>query len=231
MSDPSSPLSSHTREKKSIFSRPVLVGCLGFLVLTALLIGGGIFWLFTSGKKVITDEIRKEVVAQIENSGLPEAQQAALKSEIDRIAEGFQEGEISFEELMRIVEGLEQSPALSVIKYYEAQGNPLDRPSITDTQREAAMLTIRRFIFGVFEERIPDTAVEDLIDPFILDSSRGEGIENLQFRENITDEEIFAALAKAKQMADDAGIRSTNLSPDIAREVREIVDRILAGRE
>ncbi|MBK1875382.1 hypothetical protein [Pelagicoccus mobilis] len=230
MSD-SSPLSSHSRERKSFYKRPLFVGCLGFLVLVALLIGGGIFWLINSGKTVITNEIRKEIVEEIENSGLPEAQQAALKSEIDRITEGFQEGDITFEELMQIIESLEQSPALSVIKYYEAEGNPLERPSITDAQRESAMLTIRRFVFGVFEKRIPDTAVEDILEPFILDSSRGDGIENLEFRTDITDEELFAALAKAKQMADDAGIRRENLSPDIAREVREIVDRILEGRE
>jgi len=231
MSDPSSPLSSHTREKKRSFGKPLLIGCFGLLVLVALLVGGGTFWVFTKGKPVVSSWVREKIVDEIKSTGLSETQQAALTSEIDRVTEAFKQGEISFEDLMRILEGLEQSPALSALKYYKAQGNPLDRPTITDAQREAAMLTIRRFIFGVFDERIPDTAVEDLIDPFILDSSRGKGIDELEFRSDITDDELFAALAKAKTLSDDAGIPEHNLSPDIAREVREIINRILEGRE
>ena len=81
MPDQSSPLESHAKTKKSIFSRPLLVGCLGFMALGALLIGGGIVWLVTSGKKVITDGIRNEIVTQIEDPGLPTQQQEALKGD------------------------------------------------------------------------------------------------------------------------------------------------------
>lgn len=233
MNDPSSPLSSHSQpsEKKSSLKRPLLFGCLGILVVLALMIGGGIYWLTTSGKVFISDWARDGIMEHIEKSELPKEQQAALKVEIDRVAKGFQDGEIDFEELLRIIEGIEQSPAINVIKYYEAQGNPLDRPSITDAQRKAAMLTIKRFIYGVFEDQIPETAVEDIIDPFILDSSRGKGLDELQFRTDVSDEEIFAALEKAQKLADDAGVGHSNLTPDIARAVRGVVDRILAGRE
>lgn len=231
MSDPSSPLSSNTDKKKSKLARPLLFGCLGIFIITALFVGGVTIWLFNSGKEYISDEVRDAIVSEIEGSGLPDSQQAALRGEIDRITDGFKQGEINFEDLMRIVEGIEQSPALSIIKYYEAEGNPLERASITDEQRSAAMHTLRRFVYGVFEEKIPDTAVEDLLDPFVVESSRGKGLDDIEFRTDITDEEIFAALSQAQQMADGAGISNSNLSPDIAREVREVVDRILAGRE
>ncbi|MDQ8179494.1 hypothetical protein [Pelagicoccus sp. SDUM812005] len=226
----SSPLSSHSAEphKKSIFGKPVLIGCFGLVAIFTLLLAGGAYWLFTSGKTVISDEIRKEVIAEIERSGLAPEQQAALKAEIDRLTEQFQQGEISIRELIEIIEGLEQSPAMSIVRYYQAEGDPLDRNSITPEQKDAAMLTIRRFIYGVFEERIPDTAIEELMEPFILDRGTDEEYRDLQFRSNISDEEIFAALAKAKRYADEAGIPEDNLSPDIAREIREIIDRILA---
>ena len=231
MTDSSSPLSSHTPKKKSFFTRPLFLGCLGFLILLALLIGGGVVWLVTSGKETVSNWARDEIVKQIEDFGLPAAQQTALVSEIDRLTDGFLEGEITLKDLVQIQEHIDQSPALNILKYYEAEGNPLERPSITDAQREDAMLTIRRFVFGVFEDRIPDTAIEDLIDPFILASSTGKSLDELQFRTDISDEELFAALSKAQKLADDAGIRKSNLTPDIAREVRSVVDRILAGRE
>ncbi len=129
-----------------------------------------------------------------------------------------------------ILEGLEQSPAMSVIRYYEAEGDPLDRASISDEERKAALLTIRRFIYGIFEESIPESAIRDLMEPFILPSSRGEGLENLQFRSDISDEELFEALDKAKAYADEAGVPNENLSPDLANEIRDIVDRILSKR-
>ncbi|MDQ8184516.1 hypothetical protein [Pelagicoccus sp. SDUM812002] len=228
----SSPLRSHSaaEPKKSIFSRPILIGCVGILALFALLLGGGLYWLFTSGKKVITDEIREQVVSEIERSGLSETQQAALKSEIDRLTEQFQRGEISIKELIEIIEGLEQSPAMSVIRYYQTEGDPLDRSSISPEQRRSAMLTIRRFIYGVFEERISETAIEEIMDPFILNRGTDEEYRDLQFRSDISDEELFAAIATAKQYADEAGIPEENLSPDIAREIREIIDRILKRR-
>lgn len=229
----SSPLRSHSAapQKKSIFGKPVLLGCLGLVAIFTLLLAGGAYWLFTSGKKVITDEIRKEVVAEIERSGLSVEQQSALKSEIDRLTEQFQQGEISIQELMEIIEGLEQSPAMSIIRYYQAEGDPLDRASISPEQKQAAMLTLRRFVFGVFEQRIPESAIQDLMDPFILERGTDKDYRDLQFRPNISDEEIFAALKKAQQYADDAGIPKENLSPDIAREIREIVDRILQRRQ
>ncbi|MBD5779279.1 hypothetical protein IEN85_07220 [Pelagicoccus sp. NFK12] len=229
----SSPLSSHSAEppKKSIFGKPVLIGCIGLVAIFTLLLAGGAYWLFTSGKKVITDEIRKEVIAEIERSGLSGEQQAALKAEIDRLTEEFQQGEISIQELIEIIEGLEQSPAMSVVRYYQIEGDPLDRSSISQEQKDAAMLTIRRFIYGVFEEKIPESAIGELMDPFIIDRGTDENYQDLQFRSNISDEEIFAALAKAKQYADKADIPETDLSPDIAREIREIIDRILEKRK
>ncbi len=228
----SSPLSSHSAapKKKSIFSKPVVFGCFGLLAVLTILLGGGLYWLLTSGKKVITDEIRSAIVTEIKESGLPDSQQADLKTEVDRLTDQFQEGEITLQQLIEILENLEQSPAMSVVRYYKIQGNPLDRDSISPEQRKAALRTIRRFIYGVFEERIPDSAIEELMNPFILDRGTGEDHEDLQFRTDISDEEIFSALAKAKAYADDAGIPDENLSPDVAKEIREIVDRIL-GKE
>ncbi len=228
----SSPLLSHSAEPppKSIFSKPVIVGCIGFLGIFTLLLAGGLYWLFTSGKEVITNEIRDKVIAEIQGSGLSETQQAALKAEIDRLTEQFQKGEITMRELIEIIEGLEQSPAMSVVRYYQMEGDPLDRSSISPEQRQTAILTIRRFIYGVFEERIPDTAIEEIMDPFIQDRGTDKDYGDLQFRTDITDDEIFAALAKAKRYADEAEIPLENLSPDIAHEVREIVDRILEKR-
>ncbi len=225
----SSPLDSHSAAppKKSIFSKPLVIGCFGLLAIITLLIGGGVFWLLTSGKKVITDEIRHEVFTKIEESGLPDSQQADIKAEIDRLTDQFQEGEISFQQLIEILEGFEQSPVMSVVSYYQIEGNPLERDSISPEQRKQALRTIHRFIYGVFEERIPDSAIEELMSPFILDRDTGSDHQTLKFRTDIADEEIFAALAKAKAYADEAEIPDENLSPDIANELREIINRIL----
>lgn len=226
MPEITSPLSPKSRDNQRK-TRPWLIGCLGFTVIVLFTFGVGLYWFFTSGKKVITDEVRGKIVEKIEASGLPFEQQAALKAEIERISDAFKSGDISIKELVMILEEFEQSPVMSVVRYYEVQGDPLARDSISAEERNKAMLTIRRFIYGVFTESIPESAVEDLMEPFILDSSKGEGVEKLKFRENIADEEIFAALDKAEALADEADIPTENLSPDIANEVREIVNRIL----
>lgn len=229
----SSPLSSHSAAppKKSFFKRPLFLGCFGIFALFTILLTVGLIWLFGSGKTYITDKIRESVVEEIERSGLSAHHQSALKEEVDRLTEQFQEGEISIQELIRILEGFEQSPAMSVVRYYQIEGDPLDRESISPEQKQAAMLTIRRFIYGVFEESIPDSAIEELMAPFVKSRGSNDDYSDLEFRSDITDEELFSALAKAKSYADEAGISEHNLSPDIAREVREIIDRILDQRE
>lgn len=229
----SSPLSSHSTEppKKSFYRKPLFIGCFGFFVLFTLVLTIGLFWLFSTGKTYLSDKIREAVVEQIENSELSADHQIALKREVDRLTEQFQKGEISIQELIQILEGIEQSPAMSIIRYYQIEGNPLERSSITPEQKQAALLTIRRFIYGVFEERIPDSAIEQLVEPFILERGHKKDYSDLEFRTDITDEEIFKALDKAKAYADQAGIREENLSPDLAREIREIIDRILSKRQ
>lgn len=225
----SSPLVSHSAStpKKGIFGRPILLGCLGTLALVAI----GATWLFTAGKTVVSNKVRESIAAKIEESGLPPEQQAALKVELDRLTDGFQDGKISMEMLIKILEDINQSPAMAIVRYYQANGDPLQRSTITQAQREAAMKTIHRFIFGIFEEKIPESAVEELIDPFILERGKKKNYDDVTFRTDIADEELFDALDKAKAYADAANIPSKDLSPDIASEVREIVDRILAGRK
>lgn len=229
---PTSPLESASSEpqKKGLFGRPILLGCLGFLAILALAIGVGTYWLFTSGKTVISNEIRKEVVKQVEAAKLPIDQQSTLRAEIDRLTEGFQNGEISIKELVLIAEAIDQSPVGSIMRYYGADGNPIDLATISDEEKEAAMITIRRFVYGVFQDKIPESALDDLVNPFITDRGNGD-YDDIRFRTDITDEELLAALAKAKQMADDAEIETDDLRPDLAAEVKEIVDRILNGRE
>lgn len=227
MSDPLS-AAPYQPQKKSIFKRPLFVGCLGIILITLLVLGVGLYWLFTSGKTVITDEIRKEIISEINSSDLPPSQQTALTAEIDRITEGFQSGDISMKQMLLIMENLDQSPAMRLLALSKAKGDPLANREITPEEKEKALRIVQRFVYGVFEERIPESALDELVNPLLENPKIDNNFEDLEFRSNISDEELKAALLKAKDYADRAGIQDTNIDPDIAKEVREVVDRILS---
>ncbi|EDY82926.1 hypothetical protein VDG1235_2549 [Verrucomicrobiia bacterium DG1235] len=227
------PLSAHPSrpQKKSIFSRPLLVGCFGFILLAVLLIGGGLLWLFTTGKTVITDKIREEIIAEIETADLGGEQRSALITEINRITEGFQSGEISMKQMVLIADELGQSPAMRIIQLTGSENDPLADRDIAPDEKADAMLTINRFVYGVFEERIPESAMDDVINPLLAGNNESEEYDQMKFRSDITDAELRSALRKAKDYADRANIGIANIEPDIAREVRETVDRILAEQD
>lgn len=216
--------------KRGLLQRPILLSFLIISALFAIALSIGLYWLATAGKTVISNEIRKEIVAKVQSSPLPYEQQAALEAEVDRVTDGFQNGQISLKQMILIAEALDDSPVGSIARYYRANGDPLQQSSLSPEEKEAAMQTILRFVHGVFEELIPETVLEDLIKPFVQDGG-SDDYQDLRFRPDITDAELRAALDEAKTYADAAGIETTMASPNLAAEVREIVDRILLSSE
>lgn len=211
-------------KEKSGCGKPALFGCLGIAVLFFVVAAGGVYWFMTKGKVLITESARESIVAEIRGSDLPQAQQQELITEIDRLAGGFASGEIGLKEMAVIMDEIGDSSLMTTIKLYGAQGDPLASSELSPEEREAAMTTLKRFAFGVFEERIPESAIQEIIDPLLVDPSDPE---SMRFRSDISPEELEAALAQAEAYADRAGISETDIEPDLARELRRIVDRVL----
>lgn len=227
MSDISTSPNSQPK-KKSLFKRPLFLGCFGLLVVTLLVIGGFIIWLFVSGKTVISNTFRDEIIAEVESSDLPLDQKEDLIEQVNRVTDGFQEGDVSLKELTLIIEQLAESPAMSVLKIESADGDPIASSNFSSDEKAAAHQTINRFVYGVFEERIPASAINELIDPLLLQPSKRE---DWKFRSDISEEELRTTIEQAKRYADDAGIGNANLSPDVAGEVSEVIDRVLSAQE
>lgn len=201
---------------------------MGLIIIVMLAIGALIFWLFTSGKTVISNAFREEIIAQVETSSLPHDQKDELIDQVNRVTDGFQEGDISLKQLTLIVEQLAESPSMSVLKIESAEGDPIASSGLSADEKTAARVTINRFVYGVFEERIPSTALDELIDPLLEQPSERE---EWRFRSDISDAELRAALGQAKAYADDAEIGYVNLDPDVSGEVTEVIDRILNAQD
>jgi len=203
--------------------KAIIVGCL----LVLLLLGSGILWLYTAGKPVVASALRDQIAKQIDSSGLSDRQKAGLIREVDRLADGFTAGEISLTDLIVITDELNSSTAMSALRTAAAKGDPIKASQLSPSEKREAYGVIDRFVHGLFEDRIPASAIDEILTPLLATSGKfGEQ----EFRSDLTDAELRAALAKAKSYADQAGVGEARIEPDVAGEVREIVDGILSAK-
>lgn len=210
--------------KKSGLGKGLLIGCAGILVLTALLVGGFLFWLYSSGKDFITDQARDLIVEKIEEADLPVDQKEGMVSQIDRVATGFKEGNIELEKMGEIIEEIAQSPVFSVLIVYAAQAAYLEPSGLPPEEKQAAREELRRFALGAIDHRIPESEVNAVLD--LISRNPGAGDER-ELKDSLTDSELQTFIAEAKAAADDAGVTNEEVTIDLAKELERVIDRAL----
>ena len=210
--------------KKSNLGKGLLVGCLGIVVICAIAIGIGVFWLYNSGKGFFTDAARDALVENIEQSELPGEQKERMVAQIDRLAEGFKEGEIDLERMAGVVERLAESPLFGMVLVYSAEALYVMPSGLSQQEKEEAHNILQRFAKGVIERRIPEERANEVVG---IISVGGDTPADRQLKDNLTDEELRTFIAEAEAAADEAGVTEVEGQIDLAAELERIVDDAL----
>ncbi|MCA8959323.1 MAG: hypothetical protein KDC38_02370 [Planctomycetes bacterium] len=197
-------------------------GCMivGTGCLILLLIGIGLaIYLALNWKEYVTEIGRRTFDAVVEDSQLPEDQKVKIKETIDRVADDYKKERIDEKQIEAIFR--EARPLLTAVIGLAAVQKYIAPSRLSDEEKAAGELAVRRLIHGVFDGSVPDSAIDELQELIAPTGSSGR----VNAKEKMTDDEVREVIAKAKQAADDAGVPAEVPPPDIAGELERAVDR------
>ncbi|MDP7019444.1 MAG: hypothetical protein QGG36_26845 [Pirellulaceae bacterium] len=206
-------------EKRSNVWLPTcLIGCLGIVILSGVAIVGSVWWVASNTHRLV----KTAIVTAVETSDLNEQDKAAVRGQVERVFEAYDNGEIDERKFKDIVQEISSSPIMSipVVTFLEQQY--VSQSGLNDEEAAAAKITVQRLARGVIERKISKATVDGLVD--MISEPGQEG----QIKAQLSDEELRAFLAECKRLADEVSIPEEAYVVNIGEEVRKAVDRALA---
>lgn len=200
-----------------------LIGCLTTIVICVLLCGGVLlsFWIFKDRiVNLAIDTSRKAAKEAVEDSEMSDADKVIVNQQIDRVAEAYKSGQLSTEQLSRVLESLVESPLFVVAVVYGIEQKYIAPSGLTPEEKTAAHRTLERTARGLYEGKITQQELDPALQHVATKNEEGDW----KLKEHVTDEELRAFLAKCNELADSADIPDEPFTVNIGEEVKKAVD-------
>jgi hypothetical protein len=202
-----------------------LKGCLiAFVVVVILAVIAGVL-IWQNWKSMAASVGVAAVQQMMDASGLPAEEKAEVMEQVNRVGTALREGDLTMEQLGRIMEQIVESPLVPSLLVGAVEEKYLNDSGLTEEEKTDARATLRRFIQGAMQEQISDEEV-DAVMVHIADR-QPDG--NWKLRDSVTDDQLRAFLADAKAKADEVGIPEDVEEVDPSDELRKIIDTALAA--
>ncbi len=201
----------------------IVGGCGVVCLLCVLACGGFAYWVRYYVPNMIADTVRDELVVAIEDSDLSDEEKTEVIEQVNRVNSAFKAGDLSFEDVERVGNELEDSPLVAYFAMRTVEAAYLENSGLSDEEKVDGRRTIQRLARGVVEKTISQSDLEEISDGVTEMGPNGEQ----KMKESISDEELRTLLADAKQLADEREIPDEEFVVDLAGEVRKMVDVLL----
>jgi hypothetical protein len=160
----------------------------------------------------------------IDEMNVPEQEKAEMKAQVDRVAIAFREGRISQEQMGMLVQKMMQSPLVTTMMVSVVEREYFAKSGLSDEEKAQGRQTLQRFLRGSFDEKINQQEADAVLEHV---SDRGPNGQ-WDLKERVSDEELRAFLAAAKEAADKAEIPDQPAAIDPSEELKRIIDEALA---
>ncbi|PQO25458.1 hypothetical protein C5Y96_24255 [Blastopirellula marina] len=205
-----------------------IIGCLVVcLVLAGVACGVG-YYVYINIGVMAANLAESQLNAVIDEFDLPEDQKSGMKEQVSRVAQGYRDGDISMEQLGSVAEHILESPAFTAVPVEIARSKYIEPSGLTDEEKAEAKKQLQRVAHGAFEKKISEDELKALLDGRIADE-QPDG--NLQFRDDVPDEDLRDLTAAAKALADEKEVADQNFEIDLAAELKKAVDKALLGTD
>lgn len=195
------------------------------LVAFVLVCGGALTYVVRSWKGWVAGAIRETLVEEIKKSNLPEGQKDRLGHALTQLANGFEEGRVSKEQFGRIMQKLGEGPFLTLILVEGLESRHMELIQPAEADRPEIELTFERFERGIYEGKITETQVQDALSP--VATAKDQGM--LQIKEDLTADELKAAVENMERAANEAAIPVEPYQVDFASELETILTDVLGS--
>jgi hypothetical protein len=204
-----------------------LMGCLGVLaVLMILAVIAGV-WIGRNWRGWVAGIGSQAVNQGIDSSDLPPQEKVEVKEQVDRVTKAFRAGQISTEQAGAIVDKLMHSPLMPSLVVATVGKRYFDRSGLSDEEKDEGRKTLKRFTRGMVDKKINDQGI-DAVMTHVADRQANN---QWQLRQQVSDQELRAALTEAKARADAAGIAEEPEDFDASDEVKRIIDETLKEKQ
>jgi hypothetical protein len=209
----------YAEPKKRSFWQSCLIGCLVvFAILLVILILAGV-WVSQHWRGWVSDFGSLAMKQMIADAELTPDQKQAISIQIDRVADGFKNGQLSLEQ---IADRILKSPLMDSILATAADKKYITGSRLSDQEKAEGRTSVRRFARGVIDHKITQAEAEATLDHIC--NRHGN---NIQLKPFVTDDELRAFLKQAKEQSDKAGIPEQPETIDAAAEFKKIVDEAM----
>ncbi|MCA9240227.1 MAG: hypothetical protein KDA37_08510 [Planctomycetales bacterium] len=203
-------------------------GCLkGCLIVLVLLIIGGAILAYVTYKNAgawMGGLLEAGVNAAVDGSGLPDAEKAEVKAQLERVTGGLKDGSVTLEQMGQVMEGFMNSPLMPAM-YAVALDAKVDESGLSDEDKAAAKSSFQRYGSGLVNDQVDATTFEQVVQHVADKDQNG----NWKLREPLSDADLQAAAEAAKTAADDAGVAEEPEAVDLSGELKKIIDGVLGG--
>lgn len=201
----------------------IAIGCGVVALVLVLLAGASVWYTVRNFKSIATGFGTAVLVEVIEKSSLPDDQKHRLIARTHQLAQDYESGKISYEQLQSIGEYILESPILYVgsVLYFHQQY--LASSTLSQEEKLNGHRTLQRLARGVYEKSIPSHAVQQVIAPISETDFRGQ----TRIKDNPTDDELRHVLKIAKQLADQALVPDEPFDVDLIEEFDRAVENAM----
>jgi hypothetical protein len=199
------------------------IGCLGVSVVCVLLCAGTVWYAQKNAGRWVSSMVREVIVATIKESEIPEQEKTEVIAQIDRVVNAYQAGQINEQDLERLMQEFQESPAFLLITAWGLEKMYVDPSGLPAEEKQAAQRAIQRAFRGLCEKKITQEQFSGVMPQQV-------GQDGQQSNQKPTDDEVRKMLADLKKLADDAEIPDEPFSIDIGDEVKQAVDKGLQGK-
>ena len=201
----------------------VAIGCGGIMVF-GIIVAGIAVWYITANAR----ELGADLAAGVMKNGLtelklPADQQQRIFARIDEVSQNFKDKKITLEQVGLIFKEIAEGPLMPAGMSLVVERAYLDKSGFEEQEKDAARIATRRFTHGTIRQMIPEQQVNSVLDT--ISSVKGEN--NREFRHPVSDEELRAFVAAAKQAADDADVPEDVPEVNFADEFDKAIDEAL----
>lgn len=200
-----------------------LIGCLGVLAVLIVLAAIAGIWIGRNWRGLFADVGSQAVNQVIDSSELPPQEKVEVKAQVERVAKGFRNGEISSKQAAAIMEKLTKSPLMPSLVVAAVEKTYFDRSGLSNEEKAQGRQSLTRFARGAIDGKIDQKAIDGVMAHVADRRPNGQW----QLRSQVSDAELRAALADAKSQADAAGIPAEPEKFDPSDEVKRIIDEAL----
>ena len=210
-------------ERKSSPLKGCLIGCLIAAGVAVVLLLVAVWWIKNNWQRLAADFSEETIGQLIDESPWPDQEKDEVREQVARVIDAFRAGQLDGEDLKVIVEGLMDSPLITSMAVMAIDANYLKKSGLTEEEKSEGRVTLRRFMRGMIDKDIDEDAFDEVISHVADKGSDGEW----QIRENVSDDDLRACLAAAKEKADAAEVAEEPEDVDPSDEIRKIIDKVL----